>query len=161
MTNSTMKFINEAVIDKTVEHLEAASDQKAMIEQLGDNQPAILAYLTSESFQFFSPEERSFLFFMVLVITQSIEKEIPELPLLTQEQIGASEEQNWELFEASKARNFRDKLNVFFENYPQEDLLAFVEDALETDEDSGITEDGRAHLFISVKSIIDGFIRAI
>ena len=158
MTKITLPFINEAIIDKTVEELESSADQEDLIIQMGENQPAILAYLTSETFRFFSEEERVFLFFMVLVIVQSIEKKNTDLPVLSPEQLGQAEEQNWGLYQDSKARNFRDKLTVFFENYPQEDLLAFVEDALETDEESEITEDGRAHLFISMKSIIDGFI---
>ena len=46
-------------------------------------------------------------------------------------------------------------MDVFFENYQQEDLLAFVEDSLIDDEDEIVTKVGREPMFVALKSIID------
>ena len=59
------------------------------------------------------------------------------------EEIEEIEEQNWTLLNETKAKGFREKLDAFFEDYPQEDLLAFVEDALVEDEDDFLTKEGK------------------
>ena len=46
-------------------------------------------------------------------------------------------------------------MDVFFEDYAQEDMLAFVEDNLVEDEDSTITKEGREPIFVALKSVID------
>ena len=144
-----INFIAENTIDETVERLEDFEDHQSLINELGEIQPGILAYLTSESFDLFSDEERDFLFFMTLVIVGAIQKQHPDLAVVTEDELGEAEERNWELFEKTKARAFRDKLDTFFDKYPQEDLLAFVEDALESDEDSLITKEGSCLLYTS------------
>ena len=53
------------------------------------------------------------------------------------------------------AKRFRDRMDIFFENYSQEDLLAFVEDNLVEDEDSLVTKEGREPMFVALKSVID------
>ena len=53
------------------------------------------------------------------------------------------------------SRKFNEKIDPFFKDYPQEDLLAFVEDSLVQDEDSEITNEGRDYIFIALKTIID------
>ncbi|MFT5382917.1 MAG: hypothetical protein ACI81W_000313, partial [Saprospiraceae bacterium] len=62
----------------------------------------------------------------------------------------------WEKLSENQSKGFRDKLDVFFENTSQEDLLAFVEDALVQDEeDDMISPEGREYVFITLKTIID------
>lgn len=67
-----------------------------------------------------------------------------------------AEEKNWELLEAgTSAQSFRERLDVFFEKTSQEDLLAFVEDALSDSEDGLTTKEGREVVFVFLKSVID------
>ena len=47
------------------------------------------------------------------------------------------------------------KLDSFFKDYPQEDLLALVEDSIQQDEDNIVTPVGREIIFVACKSIID------
>ena len=76
--------------------------------------------------------------------------------MVTEDQISQQEEKNWEVLHASKTKDFRDRVTPFFEDYFQEDLLAFVEDALVEDEDEDgeevVTTDGRPALFVSLKT---------
>ncbi|MFK8104727.1 MAG: hypothetical protein AB8G15_19570, partial [Saprospiraceae bacterium] len=68
------------------------------------------------------------------------------------------EEDNWEKLENVPAGSFRDRLDVFFKDYPQEDLLAFAEDALveeEEDSDINLTKEGKELMFVALKTIID------
>ena len=58
--------------------------------------------------------------------------------------------------ETVKSNNSRDRMTVFFDDSDQEDLLAFVEDALvEDDEDSVVTKEGREPIFVALKTVID------
>jgi hypothetical protein len=61
------------------------------------------------------------------------------------------------MLEPVKSKPFQHKADVFFKDYPQEDLLAFVEDALADDEDSEVTKEGREPMFVALKTIIDVF----
>ena len=150
-----MQFIPESTIDQTVEYLETLDNYDALMAELGQSQPAVLAYLLSDNFDLFTEAERDFSLFLSLTIWKSIQHHYPDFPVLTAAQIGKNEESNWEIFDQQRTKVFKEKLNVFFENYEQEDLLAFVEDALEPDDEHLITNEGRDYLFISMKSIID------
>lgn len=155
-----MQFIPEKTIDTVVEYLESLDNYDDLISEMGETQPAVLAYLMSDNFKFFTDAERDFAFFLTFTIWQSVAKHHSDLPTLSEEEIGKNEESNWDLFDKQRARSFKEKLNAFFENYDQEDLLAFVEDALEPDEEAVITPEGRDYLFVSMKSIIDAMRKA-
>ena len=95
--------------------------------------------------------------FSILVVFKSIKDEVENLPRTTAEDLGKIEEKNWQLINEVTSKQFRDRLNVFFENTPQEDLLAFVEDSLLEEEEELVTKVGREPMFIALKSIIDSW----
>jgi hypothetical protein len=60
--------------------------------------------------------------------------------------------------ENSTGKQFSDRLNPFFEGYPQEDLLAFAEEAVTEDEgepDGIIGKEAREPIFVALKTMID------
>ena len=153
---SKTPFVSEQIID----HQAAlTTDYQAEMEDFRANQPVILSYFFSENFNVLTAEEREYLLYLALVIWKSIKQVRPDLPTIDEDKLGNAEEKNFELFAAATGRRFRDKLDVFFENYEQEDLLAFVEDALEIDdEDTGnfqVTTIGREPIFMALKTLID------
>lgn len=156
-----MEFVSEVIIDQVVNELETQQDQEGRIQQLEQTQPNILSYLLSDNFKLFSEVERDYLLFMVLVLSESSRRVHEDFPTVTAEQIESAEEKNWAVLENVKTKDQRARWTPFFDNYPQEDLLAFVEDALEPDDESRITQEGREFIFVSLKSIIDGFIQVL
>jgi hypothetical protein len=152
-------FISEDYIDKAAELISASEKALAQaIEEMQEDQPILLAYCFSENFDVFTNQEKEYMLYLVLVIWKSVELAGADFKEITEEEISKGEEANWTLFTEQKAKTFRDKLTPFFEDYPQEDLLAFIEDSLELDEESEeemITAEGRAALFISLKTIVD------
>jgi hypothetical protein len=158
-----MKFVSEEVIDKVVAALEANDNYETEMESIRETQPTILAYLLSENFEVLTMGEKEYLLYLTLVIVNAAEHVNPGLPLVDQDALGEAEEENYGLLNASKERRFRDKLNVFFEDTPQEDLLAFAEDAIvlddeneeEGEENFNVTKEGREPIFIALKSVID------
>ena len=152
-------FVGEAVIDAAAARVGA--DEKGYLqalEQLQEEQPAALAYLYSDSFSSFSQEEREYLLFLVLVLYSSIRAGGREVVPASEEAIETAEEANWTLLEETNAKRFRDRLDVFFEGYFQEDLLAFAEDSLidpDADDVPLVNKESREPLFVALKSLID------
>lgn len=131
-----------------------ASKVDQHLKKFEEEQGAIYNWLISDSFDILTKEEHGHLFYIAVVIwraTGSIDKEYHQV---TPEEIEKEDEDNWTTFLESKGK-FRDKLNVFFEGYDQEDLLAFVEDALEIEEEDFLTPVGREIIFLSMKVLID------
>lgn len=151
-----MKFVSEDVIDQVAEQLgDSEIAFERTIQDMEQHQPVLLSYLMSENFSLFTDREREFLLFLVIVIYESV-KQVNGVPeALEEEQISITEEYNWSLLQGVRGKGFHERLDVFFQNYPQEDLLAFVEDALSDVEDGLVTKEGREAIFIAVKSLID------
>lgn len=151
-----MVFIDEVTIDRAADAL--SSDEAlhaATLQQLQEEQGVVLAYLFTENTELLNQQEREYLLYLVLVIwraSQQLQKTFAEI---TAEDLSIAEEHNWEKLEAVTAKRFRERLDGFFADTPQEDLLAFVEDALVEEEDGFVTKEGREPIFIILKTIID------
>lgn len=163
-----MKIINEAAIDAVLEKIDTIQeDFEQYLEDFAEKQPVIMGFLDKENTSILSDEEREYMEYLVLVIYQAIEKSHKDVPEITEEELGIAEEKNWEIMEAAKAATFNDKLDAFFEGYPQEDLLAFVEDSLTEDAEDPeanmdfLTDDAREPMFVVLKSVIDAFHNAL
>ena len=149
-------MISEAVIEQVIDHYE--SDEEAYVDALAnimDTQPALLAFISQESIDILLEDEKDILWYIVLIIYSSIERSEQEVLGISDVQLSENEEKNWALYQDQPRGTFRDKVTAFFEDYPEEDLLAFVEDTLELDDSSPVTAVGREVIFIAAKSIID------
>ncbi len=150
-----MPFIAESTIEAIAEQLDQEPDNYTkLVQEFQGLQPELMAYLLSEDTLFLTSEERDYLLYLSLVILESVRTQ-QSLVLIDSDTISKAEELNWEKLEGVSSKVFRERLDVFFADYPQEDLLAFVEDALIPDEDSLITKEGREPLFIALKTLID------
>ena len=147
-------FITEATIDEVAESI-GDDNIEEIIEDFSEAQPAILAYIFTEDMELLSESEREYLLGLVIIIWKAIEKQEGEIDEVESKQLEEAEERNWALLEKTSAKKFRDRMDVFFKGYPQEDLLAFAEDALVEDEDSPVTSEGREPMMVVLKTIID------
>ncbi len=156
-----MKFVSEKIIDAVIDELDKLSDEQyeRRMEQFAEAQPVIMAYLfNDENFHLLSEEEVGYIQYLSLIAWVAITKVNGPVEAVSEEMIGQAEEKNYEILEASSAKRFRDRLDAFFENTPQEDLIAFAEEAVledEDDPDSLVTKEGREPVFIAVKTVID------
>lgn len=151
-----MTFVKEEIIDLTAAELGSSEDfQLASLEEFRQEQPVFFEYFFSEDFEAFTKTEKEYALFLALVIFKAIKKVRTELPTVSEQFFLETEEANWEKLQNVTARRFKERMDVFFENYTQEDLLAFVEDSLIDDQDTEITKEGREPLFVFLKTIID------
>lgn len=152
-----MKFITENEVDRCAEIVGNLDDYESLLTNLSETQPALVSYLYSDSFQSFTLAEQQLFLFMALVIWRAIDENHEEIDELSEDDIAAAEERNWDILQGAGKGDFRERLTPFFDDSPQEDLLAFVEDSVVPDEDNMVTEEGKEYLFISMKTIIDAF----
>lgn len=155
-----MEFVPESIIDAVIEELENLPDEQyeQRMEAFAAAQPVLMAWLFSDNFDLLNEDEKGYLQYLALILWLSIAKVNGPVEPVSEEQIGVAEEKNYEALEHSAAKKFRDRLNPFFENTPQEDLLAFAEDAVledEDDPDALVTKEGREPIFVALKTMVD------
>ncbi|WP_235298483.1 hypothetical protein [Portibacter marinus] len=151
-----MKFISEDTINPVIDEI---SDQNEVFEEkmleFSEAQPFLLAFLLSEGFDVLEEQEKSMLFYLSMIIYHSVTREYPEIDTVTLEEIQEVDEKNWTIVDQNKFKTTKQIADFFFDGYPQEDLLAFVEDALMEDEEYELSSIGRNVIFVSLKSFID------
>ncbi len=151
-----MKFIHEEMINPVIDRLSDNEEvfEKAMID-FAEAQPFLLSFLLSEGFDILTEEEKSLFFYLAIVLYFSVAGEYDDLDLVELESIEYFDEANWTIVDQNKFKTLKEIADHFFKDYPQEDLLAFVEDALTEDEEYLISNIGRNVIFVSMKSFID------
>ena len=149
------------ILEKTIEQviLELAEKPEVFeseIQQILEEQEGVAAFILSEGFKLLQDEEYDLFTYLMLVIIKSFqaEKAVPNIPIETIETI---EEKNWDVFSNMGSKPFKEKLDVIFKAYPEEELLAFVEDAIQNDDDSTLSSVGREIIFVAEKTLIDAF----
>lgn len=151
-----MIFITEHIIEQAAEALDVPEDEwLIVVEEFGKSQPAVLAYLFSEDLELLTQDEREYGLYLTMVMWRAIETVSGKIREVTADEITELEEFNWVMLDKVNEQRFRDRVTIFFDGYAQEDLLAFVEDALVDDDDSQVSKEGREPLFVTLKSIID------
>ncbi|MBV6655978.1 MAG: hypothetical protein KI786_19555 [Mameliella sp.] len=153
-----MQFISEDIIDQVVEELEnQPGAHEQALEGMQENQPVLFAYPFTENFEAFTPQEREYFISLMLVLWRAVSKN-GNPPAVEEKKVSEVEDLNWSIIHGGKGNNFRSRLDPFFEGYPQEDLLAFIEDALTQDDEDPerlVSKEGQEALFVSLKTVAD------
>lgn len=146
------------ITEEDIEEVIAEIEQEDFEDTFVVDEVLYWNYLNSDSFKGLSEAEHQMLFFINSVIYHSCKDLLSEDYEFEIEEYQTYEEENWNIREGTK--KWSEALDVFFKEYDQEDLLAFVEDMLAPDEEeeSEISELGREVIFITAKSYIDFFV---
>jgi hypothetical protein len=149
-------FVSEDIIEKMLHKVdESEKFYNKTLTTIAEECPEINAYLDKENFGLLTEEEYELMWFIFSIVFLSYKEANEEWPTMEPEDIETTEDKNWEVMNENQAGDFYQKLSPFFEGYPQEDLLAFLEDIISPDDESPITKIGSEIIFISIKSIID------
>jgi hypothetical protein len=161
---NAMSFVPEHIIEDCALQIgESPEKAEALLKAMGAAQPALLPFIAGdESESAFTQAEREYLLYLLLVVWNAWDAVHGRQPFISPEALSEAEEKNWELLEATPAKRFRERLDVFFAHSTQEDLLAFLEDMLaEPEEDEGddtelsVSREGREPMFVLLKSVVD------
>jgi hypothetical protein len=158
-----MKLVSDKTIDQIIDQLDASDEAfELAMDKAGEEQPMIFAYLTSESFDLLTEEERGYMLYIGLILYLAYKKTNPNLQDISEDQLGDAEEKNYEMLEQAKGETFADRLDIFFDNYKQEELLALAEEAVmdEEEEEHLVTEEGAEPMFVALKTVIDAMMDA-
>ncbi|MEM9846698.1 MAG: hypothetical protein AAF847_02320 [Bacteroidota bacterium] len=148
-----MEFVSEQVINQIIDRSESGTAEQ--IAALGDQQPVLLAYLVSEQFELLTPKEKDYFIYLAWILHQSIYEQASSPVSVNEASIGQAEEAIWEQIEQGNKKDFRKMLDPFFEHTQQEDLLAFIEDSLVSDDEDFITPSSRELMFVGLKTVMD------
>ncbi|MBK8518859.1 MAG: hypothetical protein IPL55_22015 [Saprospiraceae bacterium] len=150
-----MIFITESTIEKYISQYEILENYLRDIKFLLSEHPDLMAFIDEENNNLLTKDEIALLEYLTVVIYFSSKDQYRHQLKISGSEIEKSEEANWETFNNAASKSFTKILDIYFTSYPQEDLLALVEDALQPDEDNPVTIVGREIIFVSCKSIID------
>lgn len=147
--------INERDIEATITRFEKTNDISSFANDIDQVWPTLYAYTLADNFNLLTAEEKEYFNYLVSIILITIYKKGIDLADPNEEDINHVEEEVWMIWEENKNPDFKIRLDGFFENYPEEDLLAFVEDSLVPSEEDFISSSGRELMFVGLKTIID------
>jgi hypothetical protein len=147
-------MVSEQYIDQVIHQLDSSTHYEARLKTIVESLQAIVSYLESEGFEILNNEERDLLWYLTVVVHDSILEAGNIMPDITLKDIEIAEEKNYTALESDHMK-FSDMANLLFKDYPEEDLLAFIEDTVIPDEEQFPSPVGRKVIFISMKTIID------
>lgn len=147
-------IITDTVIDKYLDRYDNEANYLQDLTIMSQEQKDLMAFVSQENFTLLTRNELALLEYLTIIIYFSC-KESNESIRLNGPDLEKAEEKNWEIFNEHPSKNFTKKLDIFFENYQQEDLLALVEDSIQADEEEMVTPIGKEIIFVACKSIID------
>ena len=155
-----MQPVTEPIIDSVLDDFEAGKwTVEEVVQTWETRQPALLGYLLSEGFDILTDEEKPYLLYLASALWKAVNQVHAIDQPIQEKDLEEREEANWELLNEAQSTRFRDRLDPFFQDTDQEDLLAFVEDALVIDDGEEdewrLTKEGREPIFIGLKTLID------
>lgn len=145
------------------EYSETASEE--LLEEIYKRQPAIFNYILSKNeTALFSQYEKELLLYLTFVLWETVKQEL-ELPQrIGMKQLDAIQFTNWQKAENlpthPKGQSFEAYLAPFFKDYPQDELLGLITDAVDDVEDevSLVAKESQLPLFIMLKTVVDALL---
>lgn len=150
-----MIFVSEETIDLYIERFQYEEEYTKELESLRNENEILLQFIDTSRIELLTDEEGSLLEFMAVVMYHACKDKIGKAPSITGNVLEEMEEKNWEIWNEHIKSSIKAVFDVFFIDYPQEDLLAFVEDSLQQDEDWPVSTAGIELITVIAKSIID------
>jgi hypothetical protein len=150
-----MTIITENIIDGFIDKYEDETSYLKDLKKMADEQSDLMAFIDQENYSLLTENEVALMEYLTVIIYATSQSVYEKKLVISGKQLEKSEEDNWDIFNSANTKNFSKILDIYFENYAQEDLLALVEDSVQPEDDSIVTPVGREIIFVACKSIID------
>lgn len=145
-------MITEKLIEANFEKVTQFDESN--IDPFIEEQDEFLSYIKSEIAPNLIDEELKLFLFCISVIYNSVrENNGGNEVIFDIEMFEKNDELNWG--KRDKSTSFEKSKDLLFEKYPEEDLLAFVEDIITEDDDENLSDVGKEIIFLNAKSYID------
>ena len=149
-------MIQEETIDACIELV--ADSQQDWLRLMSEKQPVLASYLTSEDHEAFSEGETQYLYYLAVMIWMCFDRTYPEMAEVDEETLALREEQNWNRVDSLRPASLKNIVDRIMPDYPEQELLFYLEDALQMDEEDPehpVTRAGQIPLFVTLLSISD------
>lgn len=157
-----MEFISENIIEKQLIAFENIDTYTQAVNLFWESHLSFSSYFTSENFKLLTEEEYDLMVFILVTIWSSILQVHGENIIAHYDLFETEEEKNWEKYNETGKQNFNKTMDLFFDKYEQEDLLAFIEDTCILDKENPIvTSVGAPIIVITTKSWVDMYHQSI
>jgi hypothetical protein len=175
-----MKKISFDTIAAASERVNLLGDDEHIIEtfvsQFTNAQPAIVDYLLHTYSDELSEAHSEYLFFLGCKIWEAIRTTYPTVPQITGEQIDAAEEDNEQMLNYladESDEGLENFAEILLQDYSQNELMEFIIFAVSEDDDEDeeqeeeeeepltLDDDTRGIFFITLKTMVDCFDKAI
>ena len=151
-------MISQDAVDGALAALDSEAAVEEAILHFATSQTPFLQYLRTDSFELLSADERDYLQYLALVIHAAAERELGRVPELSGALIEGWDERCWEWLQATVGKPMTARLDRFFAEINQEELLAFAEDSLAAAGEDAADGDADPELFASGASRELGFV---
>jgi hypothetical protein len=160
-----MKKISTERIDELAEKLNDYSleQSEALLDEFANEQPDYFKYIMRDDFELLGDDEHELLLFTSMTLWYIIKEEKGKLEVIDADTIDDLQDGNWSAIEnlpPLKGQEFDDYVEPIIGPYSQDELLYFVLDSFQDDEEAEyfINKESKVPLFVALKSFVDAAI---
>jgi len=147
----------------------SADEAPRFVQQMEEEQPAVMAYLLAVGDALFNQHEQEIIFYLGMVVWQVMKQSKRRLRKVTEERLDQAEEANLdflERFSASPEADFESATQEMLDTYPEPEVLRYIVEAINEEEDYDpddppIRDEYRGMAFVYLKTVLDAFISSL
>jgi len=147
----------------------SADEAPRFVQQMEEEQPAVMAYLLAVGDALFNQHEQEIIFYLGVVVWQMMKQSKRRLRKVTEERLDQAEEANLDFLErlsASPEADFESATQAMMATYPEPEVLRYIVEAIMeeedyTPEDPPIRDEYRGLAFVHLKTVLDAFISSL
>lgn len=143
------------------------SEIPRFVQQMEEEQPAIMAYLLAVGDALFNQHEREIIFYLGMVVWQMMKQSKRRLFKVSPRKLDRAEEANFALLERlseSPEAGWESLTRTMLATYPEPEVLRYIVEAIMEDddpEDPPIRDEYRGMAFIYLKTVLDALISSL
>lgn len=135
-------------------------ETEALFDEFADQQPAYVAYIMQDEFEALGDDEHELLMFNALTVWYIMRELKGELEPISEDEIDDAQDANWDRIDqlaTNKKQSFEDFVEPVIALYPQDELLYFILDTMQDDEEAefNLSKDSKLPIFVALKSLVD------
>jgi len=160
--------VSAEIVEQTWQRIAQTSPSNASIlaNQMGKEQPYIMAYLLATADAEFEPHERETLFYVGMVTWQIMAQSSGQLQQVGGEILDKAEAANFEFLEQfAKEENgdFEVATRAILETYPEPEVFRYVVEAIMEEEPDAppMSDESRGLAFVYLKTVLDAMIASL
>lgn len=155
-----MNVIPAEIVEHTWTLIGEMEDEELaqLMNDVGETQPFLLAYLLSIGDEGFNQEEKDLLLFLGVSVWKMMSQGKGKLPIITEEALAEVEANNIKMLEylsGESESNFLKTTTTILDAYNQPHILRYVIEEIVDEDVSLISDENRGMIFIYLKIMID------